>query len=610
MPGHPARIVHWSTVPGSTAFYEKAYKSLVPIPHDANSTYVLNLLGLKSLEEHCEIEVEPQLNGQTETDDQDVPEEEDDFADATQPDEGAQNVSAISLNPTFVDAEQGNDTSVDWENILLDLPLAEVSKEEHPLLIPWNEIETMVKYQYERIKSAGPTTPEFQEAMRWAYWRAALRDANTLEKLEPDDDGIASGFVASDNDTDTQNSTYEDIYEDIDSHDQHERRLLSYRDADIDSHDQHERQLKSYKKSGAQFFKDDKPALRKQKKESFENKIGEVQFSLDVVRKLEKLKSMAVSLSIGRAGAGNGGLISKFGSFNLDVALNFNDNLGIISGSGSAGGSKTVHPWPETTVRGYGGLNIAPPEASGHLGMGVDICATDDVCLSLDGKLSGELQGGNRLIEARYGICLDAEERNKNGGKVHMWTCNSNNKNHQWDYTDSIGRIKARHGLCLDAPQRKTKGSKVQMWSCFTSSKNQQWKYDPSSGLMKVRHGPRHGDLCLDASSRNTNGGKVILWECDADNKNQQWSLGGDGFVLSKLRAEMEAKVNLGFAEASAGFAMNAMAISPRRYNYKRWLLHLQAWLKAKICYGRSWWRWCPLDTRKDVDIFTHTFRF
>merc|ERR1712227_756520 len=81
------------------------------------------------------------------------------------------------------------------------------------------------------------------------------------------------------------------------------------------------------------------------------------------------------------------------------------------------------------------------------------------------------------LIKNKHGKCLDASQRNRKGGLVHMWTCNTGNKNQQWKYTASTGQIKNLHGKCLDASQRNKQGGKVHMWSCNTGNWNQQWHY-------------------------------------------------------------------------------------------------------------------------------------
>ena len=123
-------------------------------------------------------------------------------------------------------------------------------------------------------------------------------------------------------------------------------------------------------------------------------------------------------------------------------------------------------------------------------------------------------------IKATHGKCLDASQRNKKGGKVHMWKCNKNNDNQQWSYNPGTKQIKATHGKCLDASQRNKKGGKVHMWGCNPNNKNQQWDYNPGTKQIKATHGK-----CLDASQRNKKGGKVHMWECNPNNKNQQWEI-------------------------------------------------------------------------------------
>merc|ERR1719359_2356162 len=72
------------------------------------------------------------------------------------------------------------------------------------------------------------------------------------------------------------------------------------------------------------------------------------------------------------------------------------------------------------------------------------------------------------------GQCLDATERDKDGGKVHMSPCSHKQKNQQWSYDAKSGQIRAIHGKCLDAAERKKKGGEVHMWTCDTTW-YQQW---------------------------------------------------------------------------------------------------------------------------------------
>ena len=163
-------------------------------------------------------------------------------------------------------------------------------------------------------------------------------------------------------------------------------------------------------------------------------------------------------------------------------------------------------------------------------------------------------------IKSRHGICLDASQRNSNGGKVHMWSCDTNNANQQWNYDASTGQIKSRHGICLDASQRNSNGGKVHMWSCDTSNANQQWNYDASTGQIKSRHG-----ICLDASGRNSNGGKVHMWSCDTGNANQQWNV-----ATSKTRCQ---DINIGNGDNKRKkFAVRAGYICPARVDKNNWL--------------------------------------
>jgi len=50
-------------------------------------------------------------------------------------------------------------------------------------------------------------------------------------------------------------------------------------------------------------------------------------------------------------------------------------------------------------------------------------------------KPTGEACGGTSegLVKADHGTCLEAPQRSTNGGKVHMWACDSNNQNQKWN---------------------------------------------------------------------------------------------------------------------------------------------------------------------------------
>jgi len=134
---------------------------------------------------------------------------------------------------------------------------------------------------------------------------------------------------------------------------------------------------------------------------------------------------------------------------------------------------------------------------------------------------SGKADLGTQ-IKNKHGKCLDSYQRHRNGGHVHMWSCNVHNANQQWLYNPgSQGQIKAKSGKCLDASQRNRNGGRVHMWHCSTNNYNQQWTV--AGTQIKATHGK-----CLDASQRNRNGGKVHMWHCSKNNYNQQWVMSGN----------------------------------------------------------------------------------
>jgi hypothetical protein len=196
---------------------------------------------------------------------------------------------------------------------------------------------------------------------------------------------------------------------------------------------------------------------------------------------------------------------------------------------------------------------------------------------------------GTGILQIRSvdGKCLDASQRNSNGGKVHMWQCDIHNENQHWTYNRATSQIKSRKGICLDASQRGSNGGKIHMWPCNTNNANQQFDFAAGINQIKnkhgicvaaggnnqgptmqacpdwaaylrrypdlkaafgsntaaaqshyIRHGKREGrnngpdtlspKLCkteVELSQRKINGGKVHMWSCDANNKNQMWTM-------------------------------------------------------------------------------------
>lgn len=120
------------------------------------------------------------------------------------------------------------------------------------------------------------------------------------------------------------------------------------------------------------------------------------------------------------------------------------------------------------------------------------------------------------LISNVNGICVDASHRNNVGGRVHMWTCNSNNLNQQWSYNSVTGQIKNMHGICLDANDdgRNGDGKVAHMWTCNSNYVNQQWDiYEVTANWSVIRN--RQSSKCLHARSYNGRGSDIYLVDCD-----------------------------------------------------------------------------------------------
>ena len=105
-------------------------------------------------------------------------------------------------------------------------------------------------------------------------------------------------------------------------------------------------------------------------------------------------------------------------------------------------------------------------------------------------------------MKATNGICLDASQRYKRGGLVHMWKCDTRNKNQMWKYSASSGTMRSKWGICLDASQRNKVGGKVHLWTCNPSNKNQKWTYSGNTALatglgVDVSTGPNRGKAHL-----------------------------------------------------------------------------------------------------------------
>ncbi|KAJ0397377.1 hypothetical protein P43SY_008208 [Pythium insidiosum] len=175
------------------------------------------------------------------------------------------------------------------------------------------------------------------------------------------------------------------------------------------------------------------------------------------------------------------------------------------------------------------------------------------------------------LIRAKDSdFCIDAYEP-WNGGTVHTWQCNSNERNQRWDFNSATGqfvhrelKMDGRVAMCLDADRQ---ASKVQLWSCHDMNQdadawwknNQAWRpVSASARLFKLMNDDRsvveyvdktnlvgkpasksdaqlwlfdsakksiiskwNGE-CLDGYEAKENGA-VHMWGCNG-NDNQKWT--------------------------------------------------------------------------------------
>ena len=114
-------------------------------------------------------------------------------------------------------------------------------------------------------------------------------------------------------------------------------------------------------------------------------------------------------------------------------------------------------------------------------------------------------------------ICLDASERNKDGGLVHMWDCDRKNLNQMWMYANE--QVKSVHGKCLDCHGAGPAG-KYHMVTCNPANDNQKFDYDVATSQIKSRSTQK----CLDSPHRHK-GGKIHVTACNIINHNQQFTI-------------------------------------------------------------------------------------
>lgn len=134
---------------------------------------------------------------------------------------------------------------------------------------------------------------------------------------------------------------------------------------------------------------------------------------------------------------------------------------------------------------------------------------------------TSELQVSNSL-----GKCMVPEKADKNTAKLYLVMCGSF-PGAWWRYDSRTGQLRNSQGKCLDALERKKDYGTVHMWSCDTANLNQQWVYNDATGQIKSRDGN-----CLAAASAGQQepaGDPSVLRMrvCDENDKYQRWSISG-----------------------------------------------------------------------------------
>ncbi|KAK3248571.1 hypothetical protein CYMTET_41965 [Cymbomonas tetramitiformis] len=127
-------------------------------------------------------------------------------------------------------------------------------------------------------------------------------------------------------------------------------------------------------------------------------------------------------------------------------------------------------------------------------------------------------------LRSKFGFCLETEGDGRAATKVHMSSCDSSKLEQKWQYDGTMISSAKFPGMCLDAAERNSDGGLVHLWNCDPSIRNQHWRITDSGGdhvEIKATHGK-----CLDVShnTRNTEGGLVHMWSCGGQtNDNQKW---------------------------------------------------------------------------------------
>ncbi|MEV4708375.1 endo-1,4-beta-xylanase [Actinoplanes sp. NPDC049316] len=123
--------------------------------------------------------------------------------------------------------------------------------------------------------------------------------------------------------------------------------------------------------------------------------------------------------------------------------------------------------------------------------------------------------GGNRIVGAQSGRCIDVPNASQNDGtRVQLYDCNGQ-ANQTWTLTSSK-QLTVYGNKCLDAAGSGN-GSAVQIYSC-NGQANQQWNVNSNGTITGVQSG-----RCLDVWGTG-NGQQVQIYDCHGQ-ANQRFSL-------------------------------------------------------------------------------------
>lgn len=135
-------------------------------------------------------------------------------------------------------------------------------------------------------------------------------------------------------------------------------------------------------------------------------------------------------------------------------------------------------------------------------------------------------------IRSHTELCLDGAGQRERGS-LQLYPCagrksSIQRKQHQeWLFDDQTGKIKAFHGgLCLEAVERNTNGGRVQLWPCVVRKDRaehfeaQMWEYDAVNQQIRNKEG-----ICLRTPNPKQKGGVVHMWACSEREAGQNWGM-------------------------------------------------------------------------------------